>query len=181
MLRCVTTDLPGVLLIEPAVYTDARGFFIESYHCTKFRDRGLNVEFVQDNHSYSVAGVLRGLHYQLAKPQGKLVHVIRGAIHDVAVDVRKDSPSLGRHVGIELSEGNHHQLYIPPGFAHGFCVLSSEAHVVYKCTDYYDPSSERTILWNDPELAIPWPVKEPILSEKDALGRAFADAELVPW
>lgn len=160
--------LPEVLLIEPKIFHDARGFFFEAYNQKEFAENGINVEFVQDNFSHSVKGVLRGLHYQ-ASPmaQGKLVRCVRGEIFDVAVDIRQDSPRFGQWVSAILSEENHHQLYIPPGFAHGFCVLSKQADVLYKATDFYAPHLDRGIIWNDPTIAIDWPIKEVIVSDKD--------------
>jgi dTDP-4-dehydrorhamnose 3,5-epimerase len=174
------TELAGVVLIEPNVFEDERGFFMESFHKRKFAAAGIDVEFVQDNHSRSSQGVLRGLHYQLAHPQGKLVRVIRGRILDVAVDLRRSSPTFGRATGHELSESNRRQLYIAPGFAHGFCVMSDVAEVVYKCTDFYFPEDERTLLWSDPALAINWPVADPVISAKDQRGRPLAEAECYP-
>jgi dTDP-4-dehydrorhamnose 3,5-epimerase len=171
------TSLPGVMLITPRVFEDARGFFMETYHQKKFEGGGFSVSFVQDNHSRSVRGALRGLHYQLNQPQGKLVRVVRGEIYDVAVDLRRRSVHFGRWVGARLSEINHLQMYIPPGFAHGFYVTSDVADVVYKCTDLYDPASERTLLWNDPDLGIEWPTDNPLLSQKDAEGSRLRDAE----
>jgi dTDP-4-dehydrorhamnose 3,5-epimerase len=156
-----------VLLIEPDVFRDDRGFFLETYHQRKYVDGGVPGTFVQDNHSRSVRGTLRGLHAQLRHPQGKLVRAVDGEMFDVAVDIRRGSPTFGRSVGVVLSGDNLRQLYIPPGFAHGFCVLSPTVHVEYKCTDFYDPKDEISIVWNDPDLAIRWPVAEPIVSPKD--------------
>lgn len=169
-----------VLLIEPKVFEDERGFFFESYNHQKFTEQvGDNINFVQDNHSLSKKNVLRGLHYQLIKPQGKLVRVVAGSIFDIAVDIRKSSSSFGKWLGYELSAENKHQLWIPPGFAHGFLVLSEVAEVLYKTTDYYFPQGDRTILWNDPDLAIEWPLTaSPILSNKDASGKPFQTAEV---
>ncbi len=161
------TEIPGVVLIEPDMHRDERGFFLESYHQRKYADGGIDRLFVQDNHSCSAKGTLRGLHMQLARPQGKLVRAIRGSVWDVAVDVRRGSPTFGRHVAVELSAESQLQLYLPPGLAHGFLVTSETAEFEYKCTDFYDPTSELAILWNDPELAIPWPILEPLLSAKD--------------
>lgn len=161
------TDLPGVLLVEPRVHRDPRGFFLETYHRAKYAEQGLDAPFVQDNHSRSAANVLRGLHAQARHPQGKLVRAVEGSIFDVAVDVRRGSPTFGHWVGFELSADNFRQLYVPPGFAHGFCVLSDGAQVEYKCTDFYAPGDELTVLWRDPEIAVDWPVAEPILSDKD--------------
>ena len=172
--------IPEVVLFEPKVFGDERGFFMESFNQAVFNKlTGLDVNFVQDNHSKSSQGVLRGLHYQLApKSQGKLVRAVRGAVFDVAVDIRKSSPTFGQWVGAELSEANHQQLWVPPGFAHGFVVLSESAEFLYKTTDYYAPDLERSILWNDPDLAIEWPDGiKPQLSPKDEQGRRFKDAE----
>lgn len=175
----IPTDIADVLILEPKVFGDTRGFFFESYHQRDFEAAtGLHgITFVQDNHSRSRRGVLRGLHYQLPpKAQGKLVRVVRGAVFDVAVDIRRDSPTFGRWVGVELSDSNHRQLWIPPGFAHGFLVLSDEADFLYKTTDYYSPAHERCIRWDDPTLAIAWPLAgaAPIVSAKDAAGASFA-------
>ena len=159
--------LPEILLIEPRVFTDHRGFFLETHHDSKYRDAGLDRIFVQDNHSRSRRSVIRGLHYQLNKPQGKLVYAVRGEIFDVAVDIRRGSPNFGKWVGTHLSDVNHRQLFIPEGFAHGFAVLSESADVVYKCTQLYEPGDEYGICWADPEIGIDWPVEQPILSEKD--------------
>lgn len=178
-MQITRTALPGVLLIEPRVFGDARGFFLESWNRQSFASAGLDLEFVQDNHSRSAKGVLRGLHYQLQNPQGKLVRVTRGAVFDVAVDIRRSSPHFGRWVGYELSETNHRMLYIPPGFAHGFLVLSDSADFLYKCTSLYDPSSDRSLAWNDPAIAIDWPLDDaPLLSTKDAAAPVLAAAEL---
>lgn len=162
------TSLEEVLIVDPRVFSDNRGFFIETYHKEKYQRSGIDRAFVQNNHSHSVKGVLRGLHYQLNHPQGKLIYVVRGEIFDVAVDIRQGSPTFGKWVGVYLSEKNHRQLFIPEGFAHGFCVISELADVVYKCTDVYAPGDEYGIRWDDPGLAIGWPVRNPILSEKDA-------------
>ncbi|MDJ0663499.1 MAG: dTDP-4-dehydrorhamnose 3,5-epimerase [Acidimicrobiia bacterium] len=173
-------DLPEVLLIQPEVHGDSRGFFMETWNQRDFDEAvGREVRFVQDNHSRSGRGVLRGLHYQLAPPQGKLVHVVAGAVFDVAVDVRRGSPTLGKHVAAELSAESKTQLWIPEGFAHGFLVLTEYAEVLYKATTYYDPGSERSIRWDDPELGIDWPVVEPDLSERDRRARPFAESELL--
>ena len=160
-------DIPEVILVEPNVIHDARGFFLETYHRDKYAAGGIPETFVQDNQSFSRKGVLRGLHAQLQHPQGKLVRAIIGEIFDVAVDIRPDSPTFGRWVGAVLSEENAHQLYVPPGFAHGFCVLSDVAHVQYKCTDVYQPGDEIGVVWNDPEIGIDWPVGDPVLNDKD--------------
>ena len=156
-----------MLLIEPDVFRDRRGFFLETYHLKKYADGGVPGPFVQDNHSRSVQGTLRGLHAQLRRPQGKLVRAVEGEMFDVAVDIRRGSPTFGRSVGVVLSGENLHQLYIPPGFAHGFCVLSPTVHVEYKCTEFYDSGDEVSIAWNDPDLGIRWPVAEPVVSAKD--------------
>ncbi|RMF81742.1 MAG: dTDP-4-dehydrorhamnose 3,5-epimerase [Nitrospirae bacterium] len=161
------TQLPGVIEIEPEVFGDPRGFFMEIYHREKYREAGIDVEFVQENHSRSGRRVLRGLHYQLRHPQGKLVRVVAGEIFDVAVDIRRSSPHFGEWAGAVLSAENRRLLYIPPGFAHGFCVTSDLAEVVYLCTDFYDPEDDRGILWSDPEIDIHWPITEPVLSRKD--------------
>jgi dTDP-4-dehydrorhamnose 3,5-epimerase len=174
-LKITPTDLPEVLLVEPDVHHDPRGFLFESWHAEKYADAGLDVEFVQDNHSRSQRGTLRGLHAQLARPQGKLVRVSQGEIFDVAVDIRHGSPSFGRHVGVVLSAENFRQLWIPEGFAHGFCVVSETAELQYKCTDTYDPTSELTISWDDSAIGIEWPVENPLLSDKDRAGQRLAD------
>jgi len=174
-MRVFTTPLPGVLVIEPTVFEDARGFFFESYHYKRYVEHGIAATFVQDNHSRSVKNTLRGLHYQVNPGQGKLVRVVVGEVFDVAVDIRFGSPTFGKWFGTFLSAENKKQMYIPVGFAHGFCVTSEVAEFEYKCTDYYSPKDERGILWNDPDLAIDWPVKEPILSEKDKKNIRFKD------
>ena len=166
-MRVLPTALPGVFVIEPAVHQDGRGFFVETYHADRYREHGIDGPFVQDNHSRSVGGTLRGLHLQVRRPQGKLIRVIEGEVFDVAVDVRRGSPSFGRWVSVTLSADNFRQCYVPPGFAHGFCVVSPIAKVEYKCTDLYDPTSELGIAWNDPALGIKWPVRDPILSDRD--------------
>ena len=166
-MNIVSTELPEVLLVEPAVYRDSRGYFMETYHAKKFREQGLPEHFVQDNHSRSVQGVLRGLHYQLKHPQGKLVRVVNGEVFDVAVDIRKGSPNFGRWVGVVISAENHRQMYIPPGFAHGYCTISETADFLYKCTEQYAPGDEYGIMWSDPEIGIKWPSMEYLLSEKD--------------
>ena len=168
------TPIDGLLTIEPKIFADPRGMFYEVYSENKYEEYGIPC-FVQDNHSVSKKGVLRGLHYQVNPGQGKLVRVTRGEVFDVAVDIRKHSPTYGKWWGLSLSETNNFQLYIPIGFAHGFCVLSESAEVLYKCSDYYSPENERGILWNDPDLAIDWPVKDPILSEKDAVYPLFSE------
>lgn len=179
-MRVIPTSIPEVLILEPKVFGDSRGFFLESFNARAFRDAcGLDVSFVQDNHSRSAQGVLRGLHYQLLQPQGKLVRVVRGRVFDVAVDVRRSSPTFGRWEGTELSEDNHRQLWVPAGFAHGFVVLSELADFLYKTTDYYAPQHERCIAWNDPAIGIDWPFQgEPLLSAKDREGKLLADAEV---
>ena len=177
-MKATRLAIPEVVLIEPKVFGDARGFFFESFNQKAFNEAtGTNHQFVQDNHSRSAQGVLRGLHYQIQQPQGKLVRVVRGAVFDVAVDIRKSSPTFGRWVGAELSEDNQHQLWVPPGFAHGFLVLSDLADFLYKTTDYYAPQYERSILWNDSDLNIDWPIGEPILSNKDRQGLKFNSAD----
>jgi dTDP-4-dehydrorhamnose 3,5-epimerase len=161
------SDLPEVLIIEPKVHRDDRGFFLETYHATKYRDAGIDRPFVQDNHSRSVAGAIRGLHLQVRRPQAKLVRVIEGEIFDVAVDVRRGSPTFGRWMGVTLTSENFLQCYVPEGFAHGFCVLSHEAQVEYKCSALYDPDGEIGIAWDDPDIAIGWPIDHPLLSIRD--------------
>jgi dTDP-4-dehydrorhamnose 3,5-epimerase len=174
------TAIPDLLILEPKVFGDSRGFFFESFNAKNFAQAtGLNVNFVQDNHSRSSKGVLRGLHYQVQQTQGKLVHVTQGAVFDVAVDIRKSSPTFGKWVGCELSDSNHRQLWIPPGFAHGFMVLSESADFLYKTTDYYAPAHERCITWNDSSIGIQWPEGiTPLLSAKDQHGLALAEAEV---
>ena len=180
-MNVIPTELPGLLIIEPKVFGDARGFFFEGYHHERYRAAGIEAEFVQDNYSRSVRGTLRGLHYQITQPQGKLVQVTRGEVYDVAVDLRRSSPAFGRALAVVLNEDNHRQLYVPPGFAHGFCVTTDTADFVYKCTQFYNPADERTLLWNDPALQIDWPAVEPyILSEKDQRGIPLSDAEVFP-
>lgn len=179
-MNVIETSLPGVLILEPRVFGDHRGFFLESYHAARYRDHGINAEFVQDNHSRSRKGVLRGLHYQLEHAQGKLVRVGRGEIFDVAVDIRRGSPSYGHWLGVVLNDENQRQLYIPPGFAHGFCVLSEEADFIYKCTDYYYPEFEYGIAWNDPAIAIEWPLQDITLSERDQHNPTLAEQTHLP-
>lgn len=179
-MKVTPTAIPDVMVIEPTVFGDDRGFFMETWTKRAFEEIGINGEFVQDNHSKSQKGVLRGLHYQIQQAQGKLVRVLRGEVYDVAVDLRKSSPTFGRWVAEVLSEQNKRMLWVPPGFAHGFYVMSAEAEFVYKCTDYYAPEYERSVLWNDDVLDICWPVSdggEPLLSEKDQAGQRFKDAE----
>lgn len=166
-MNVIETALAGVLIIEPKVFGDQRGFFLEGFQTERYRDAGITLPFVQDNHSRSQYGVLRGLHFQRTRPQGKLVSVSRGSVYDVAVDINPESPTCGQFVGIELSDENHRQLWIPPGYAHGFCVLSETADFHYKCTDLYYPEDEGGLIWNDPEVNIPWPVEAPKLSAKD--------------
>ena len=179
-MKATRLTIPDVVLIEPKVFGDARGFFFESFNQKAFNEAtGTHFQFVQDNHSRSGRGVLRGLHYQVQQPQGKLVRVVRGAVWDVAVDIRQGSSTFGQWVGAELSEDNQHQLWVPPGFAHGFVVLSDSADFLYKTTDYYAPQHERCIAWNDAQLAIAWPYAgEPVLSAKDQAGKPLAEAEL---
>lgn len=182
-MQTIATPLGGVLILEPKVFGDSRGFFFESYNARHFEElTGARLGFVQDNHSRSAKGVLRGLHYQIRQPQGKLVRVVAGEVFDVAVDLRKSSPTFGKWYGHRLSEENKLQLWIPAGFAHGFLVLSEVADFLYKTTDYWAPEHERCIAWNDPDLAIDWPLgaTAPQVSAKDALGTAFADAEVFP-
>ncbi len=167
-MRFTPTSLPEVVLIEPDVYKDARGFFLETWHQRKYAEGGIHGPFVQDNHSHSGRGTLRGLHAQVRRPQGKLVRAVEGEMFDVAVDIRRGSPRFGRWVGVCLSGENFRQLWIPPGFAHGFCVLSERVHVEYKCTDFYDREDELTVCWSDPEVGIQWPIASPLLSSKDA-------------
>ena len=181
-MRVTQTSLPDVLIIEPQVFGDERGFFFESFNHKLFCEQGgVTVDFVQDNHSHSAKGVLRGLHYQIQHAQGKLVRVVRGSVFDVVVDIRKTSPNFGRWCGIEISEKNHRQLWIPPGFAHGFLVLSDSADFLYKATDYWYPEHERCIRWDDPTIGIDWPLDgNPVLSAKDTLGKSITDAEVFP-
>ena len=177
------TSIPDVRLIEPIVRTDARGFFLETWHAARYAEAGIDLPFLQDNHSRSVRGTLRGLHYQIEQAQGKLVQVVTGSAFDVAVDLRRGSPTFARWVGVELSEENHRQLWIPPGFAHGFYVLSAQADVIYKCTAPYAAEHERTLRWDDPAIGIAWPFADrdpPLLSPKDAAGLPFRAAPLYP-
>ncbi len=178
-MKATATAIPDVVLLEPTVHGDSRGFFLESFNRRAFTDAtGLSVDFVQDNHSHSARGVLRGLHYQIKQPQGKLVRVVRGSVFDVAVDMRRSSPTFGRWVGFELSADNHRQLWVPPGFAHGFLTLSKHADFLYKATDYYAPEHERVVRWNDPEIGIEWPSGvEPTLSARDRDAPPLAAAE----
>ncbi len=172
-MKVHSTEVPGVLLVEPQVFRDERGFFLESFQAAKYAAAGIAATFVQDNHSLSRKGTLRGLHAQLRRPQGKLIRVIEGEIWDVAVDIRPGSPTYRKHVSAVLSSENFHQIWVPPGLAHGFCVLSERAQVEYKCSDFYDPTDELVIAWNDPKLAIPWPIAAPLLSERDRTGQAL--------
>ncbi len=174
-MKFLPTQLPDVLIIEPDVYRDQRGWFLETYHVQKYQEGGIPLSFVQDNCSSSVHRTLRGLHLQKVRPQGKLIRVIRGEIFDVAVDIRRGSPTFASWVGVTLSGQNFKQIYIPPGFAHGFCVLSDVAEMEYKCTDLYAPGGEVTIRWDDPSIGIKWPIECPILSSKDAAGKSLAD------
>jgi len=182
-MRFTPTQIPDVILLEPVVFGDERGFFMETYQAHKFAQAGITGSFVQDNHSKSRQGTLRGLHYQIQQPQGKLVRTVAGAIYDIAVDLRRSSPTFGRWAAATLSAENKHQLWIPAGFAHGFYVTSEWAEVVYKATDFYAPQWERTLLWIDPTLAIPWPLPKghpPILSPKDDQGKPLSQADLYP-
>jgi dTDP-4-dehydrorhamnose 3,5-epimerase len=180
-MKVTPTCIPDVLLIEPKVFGDDRGFFFESYNQKAFREAtGLNVSFVQDNHSKSAKNVLRGLHYQIEQPQGKLVRVTQGEVFDVAVDIRKGSKTYGQWVGLILSAKNKKQLWIPPGFAHGFLTLSETAEFLYKTTDYYSPEHERCIVWNDSDLAIEWPLQDlPLVSGKDTMGSQFSEFQII--
>jgi dTDP-4-dehydrorhamnose 3,5-epimerase len=180
-LKRIPTSIPDVILLEPTVRGDARGFFMETYRADVFRDLGIDAMFVQDNHSRSARGVVRGLHYQEPNPQGKLVRCTRGALFDVAVDIRRGSPTFGHWYAKELSDENNLILWVPPGFAHGFCALTAEADLVYKCTTLYDAPSDRSILWNDPDLGIAWPdVGPPSLSAKDTAAPRLRDATVLP-
>jgi len=173
------SKLKGCVIIEPSVFGDERGFFLETFQAVRYQqEAGIDLPFVQDNHSRSARGVLRGLHFQKTKPQGKLVRVVRGEVYDVALDIRKGSATFGEWEGVTLSEDNKKQFWVPPGFAHGFEVLSDTADFEYKCTDYYDPSDEGCILWNDPDLDIPWPIANPVLSTKDRTAKRLADLRL---
>ncbi len=179
-MQVTPTEIADVKIIEPEVFGDMRGFFMESFNARSFAEAtGVTTPFVQDNHSRSQHGVLRGLHYQIKQPQGKLVRVVRGAVFDVAVDLRRRSPTFGAWVGVELTEDNNRQLWVPPGFGHGFLVLSASADFLYKTTDYYAPEHERSVLWNDPAIGIDWPLQgEPLLSGKDKAGVLLAEAEV---
>ncbi|WP_213297282.1 dTDP-4-dehydrorhamnose 3,5-epimerase [Paraburkholderia sacchari] len=179
-ITVTATALPEVKIIEPKVFGDARGYFYESFNGREFEELvEAGVEFVQDNHSRSAKGVLRGMHYQIQHAQGKLVRVVEGEVFDVAVDIRRSSPNFGKWVGVHLSAENHRQLWVPPGFAHGFVVISESAQFLYKTTDYWFPEHERSIVWNDPEIGIEWPIDfEPLLAAKDAAGKRLAEAEV---
>jgi len=179
-LNVIETSLPGVLVIEPKVYADERGFFMETYQAAHFRALGIDAAFVQDNHSRSLRGVLRGLHYQEPNSQGKLVRCTRGALYDVAVDIRVGSPQFGKWTATELTEENKRMLWVPAGFAHGFCALSDIADLAYKCTAPYDAPNDRSILWNDPDIGIAWPIAKPMLSPKDAQAPRLKDAKVLP-
>jgi dTDP-4-dehydrorhamnose 3,5-epimerase len=179
-VKFVPAEIPGVIIVEPDVHTDVRGFFLETYHAEKYRTGGIVDVFVQDNHSRSAGRTIRGLHLQFRRPQGKLIHVIEGSIFDVAVDVRRGSPTFGKWVGVTLSADNFKQCYIPKGFAHGFAVTSPIAQVEYKCTDVYDASSEIGIAWDDPDLGITWPIADPVLSERDKRHPRLADVADLP-
>jgi dTDP-4-dehydrorhamnose 3,5-epimerase len=181
-MKFLPTALPEVVLVEPDVFRDDRGFFLETYQKQKYGAAGLPEEFVQDNHSFSIRGTLRGLHAQVRRPQGKLIRAVLGEIFDVAVDIRPESPTFGRWVGEVLSGENHRQLYVPPGFAHGFCVTSESAHVLYKCTSFYDKEDEIALLWNDPAIGISWPTGTPLLSPRDLAAPKLAEIlhKLVP-
>jgi dTDP-4-dehydrorhamnose 3,5-epimerase len=180
-MKAIQTDIPDVVLLEPQVFYDARGFFMETYHARKLSELGITAQFVQDNHSRSQRGTLRGLHYQIRQAQGKLLRVVNGEIFDVVVDLRRRSPTFGQWTGAILSADNKRQLWVPPGFAHGIYALSETVDLIYKITDYYAPEWERTLLWNDPQINIAWPLIDgqlPVLSAKDAQGRPFAQAEV---
>jgi dTDP-4-dehydrorhamnose 3,5-epimerase len=178
-MKVQATRIPGVLIVEPVIFGDDRGFFLESFNEKEMRSIGIDAHFVQDNHSRSARNVLRGLHYQINQPQGKLVRVVSGKVFDVAVDIRRNSPAFGKWAGVELSAENKRMFWLPPGLAHGFVVLSDFADFLYKATDYYAPKSEKTILWNDPDLGIEWPLAgQPILSAKDATAKTFDEAEV---
>lgn len=180
-MKATPQSIPEVILFEPKVFGDERGFFFESFNHARFEEAvGRPVRFVQDNHSKSTKGVLRGLHYQVQQAQGKLVRVVRGSAYDVAVDMRRSSPTFGQWVGVMLTEDDPMQLWVPPGFAHGFQVTSESADVLYKTTDYYAPAAERCLAWNDADLAIPWPLAEPLLSAKDRQGQPLAQVEACP-
>jgi len=178
-MKVIETSICGCVIIEPTVFGDERGFFLETFHAARYAESaGINLPFVQDNHSRSSKGVLRGLHFQKTKPQGKLVRVVRGEVYDVAVDIRANSKTFGKWEAVILSEQNKLQFWVPPGFAHGFVVLSDIADFEYKCTDFYDSTDEGSILWSDPDLGIQWPVQNPIVSAKDAVAKQLADLDL---
>lgn len=178
-MKITRTKINGCLVIEPKVFGDERGFFLETFQAGRYREKaGIDLPFVQDNHSRSTKGVLRGLHFQKTKPQGKLVRVVRGEVFDVAVDIRKGSPTFGKWEGVWLSEENKKQFWLPPGLAHGFVVTSETADFEYKCTDYYDPTDEGCLIWNDPDVGIDWPIEDPVLSEKDQQGSLLKDLML---
>jgi dTDP-4-dehydrorhamnose 3,5-epimerase len=178
-VRFINTEIPDVVIIEPCVFGDERGFFMETWQRKTFAENGIDFDFVQDNHSLSGKGILRGLHYQIRKPQGKLVRVVEGEVFDVAVDIRSGSKWFGKWVGVRLSDENQRMLWVPPGFAHGFYVLSDRATFMYKCTDYYAPEHERCIVWNDPDLNIAWPLDgEPVISGKDLQGAHLVEVEV---
>lgn len=181
-MEIVRTSLPDVVIIEPRVFGDDRGFFLESWNAARFAEAGLDWSFVQENHSRSGRGVLRGIHYQITQPQGKLVRVTAGAVFDVAVDLRRSSPSFGQWTGVELSAANKRMLWVPPGFGHGFLSLEDGTDFLYKCTDFYAPDDERCVRWNDPEIAIDWPLEgmQPALSAKDEAGLPLSEAEVYP-
>ncbi|MCM2445103.1 dTDP-4-dehydrorhamnose 3,5-epimerase [Rahnella sp. CG8] len=175
-MNVTDTEVIGVKLVEPKVFGDDRGFFLETFQQNRYKEMlEIDLDFVQDNHSRSSKNVLRGLHFQTSKPQGKLVRVVRGEVFDVVVDIRPESATFGKWVGVYLSEDNKNQLWVPPGLAHGFVVISDFADFEYKCTDYYDPKNEGCLIWNDPEVGVKWPVSEPLLSAKDALGQGFSE------
>ncbi|ACR02400.1 dTDP-4-dehydrorhamnose 3,5-epimerase [Thauera aminoaromatica] len=177
-MKVIETALPGVLIIEPKAFGDHRGFFLETFQVERYREAGITLPFVQDNHSRSQRGVLRGLHFQKTRPQGKLVSVSRGAVYDVAVDIDPASATYGKFVGVELNDDNHRQMWVPPGYAHGFCVLSEVADFQYKCTDFYLPADEGGLAWNDPDVGIPWPIEAPQLSAKDMNNPRLRDLKL---
>ena len=180
-MKFISTEIPGVIIVEPDVFGDHRGFFMESWHAEKFAEAGIDAQFVQDNHSRSNQGILRGLHYQIEQPQGKLVRVLSGEVFDVAVDLRRDSPTFGKWFGMTLNDTDKKMLWVSPGFAHGFYVVSEQADFFYKCTELYAPEYERAIRWDDPDLAIDWPIasgQEPVLAPKDAAAKSFKDAEV---
>ena len=174
-MKFIELELPGVILVEPDVHSDDRGFFLETYQTQKYADGGVDGTFVQDNHSRSALGTLRGLHAQVEHPQGKLVRVVEGEVYDVAVDIRVGSPHFGKHVGVSLSAQNFRQLWIPPGYAHGFCVTTDFAEFEYKCTDFYFPEAEIVVAWNDPQIGIDWPVETPLLSGRDETAPALSE------